>query len=107
MRVFLSVLAVIAIFSLGGVCASAIDRSLTGMDDYAADPWAGGGEDLFPFDLPDDQQPEEEPPEQQDGMQDLEIPDAEFSTSSIEIQPVPPGTRSPAWRSMSAWRIPS
>ena len=90
-RVFLSVLAVIAIFSLGGVCASAIDRSLTGMDDYAADPWAGGGEDLFPFDLPDDQQPEEEPPEQQDGMQDLEIPDAEFSTSSIEIQPVPSG----------------
>lgn len=90
-RVFLSVLAVIAIFSLGGVCASAIDRSLTGMGDYAADPWAGGGEDLFPFDLPDDQQPEEEPPEQQDGMQDLEIPDAEFSTSSIEIQPVPSG----------------
>lgn len=90
-RVFLSVLAVIAIFSLGGVCASAIDRSLTGMDDYAADPWAGGGEDLFPFDLPDDQQPEEEPPEQQDGMQDLEIPDAAFSTSSIEIQPVPSG----------------
>lgn len=90
-RVFLSVLAVIAIFSLGGICASAFDRSLTGMDDYAADPWAGGGEDLFPFDLPDDQQPEEELPEQQDGMQDLEIPDAEFSTSSIEIRPVPSG----------------